>query len=322
MESAYVTGEFLQGLIENGSCAVFEVFDNNEVTGTLISSWTADGNQLIMPDGGTKWSVTERTQVFDELPDSGGDTAGEDAGGYTSAELKEMIAQKEQEIAELDLSIRKAQLEVDKLKLGQTDGIVYATVSGTVKNLQDKDNLLTDGTPFLTVAGSEGLYVTGSVSELLLEQVKPGQVVTVNSWESGMSCDAVIKEIGTYPTQNMSYGDGNPNVSYYPYTAYIEDTTGLRNGEYVDLSMTLGGDDGSQSIYLFKAYVRTENGQSYVMKEENGRLKKQAVKTGKIIYGDTIEIKSGLSLEDKIAFPYGKTAKEGIRAVETDNIMW
>ena len=52
--------------------------------------------------------------------------------------------------------------------------------------------------------------------------------------------------------------------------------------------------------------------------DENDRLVKQYVKTGRIIYGDTIEIKAGLSEDDRIAFPYGKTAKEGVRAVDSD----
>lgn len=65
--------------------------------------------------------------------------------------------------------------------------------------------------------------------------------------------------------------------------------------------------------------MRLENGKSYVLKaDENDRLVKQYVKTGKIIYGDTIEIKSGLTEDDRIAFPYGKTAKEGIRVVDSD----
>ena len=116
-----------------------------------------------------------------------------------------------------------------------------------------------------------------------------------------------------------SYSDGNSNVSYYPFVAYIEDSTGLRNGEYVDLTMTVSGDEDSSSLYIFKGYVRTENGRSYVLKaDENDRLVKQYVKTGRIIYGDTIEIKSGLTEDDRIAFPYGKTAKEGIRAVNAN----
>ena len=43
---------------------------------------------------------------------------------------------------------------------------------------------------------------------------------------------------------------------------------------------------------------------------ENGKLKKQYIRTGGNSYG-YIEIKEGLSNDDKIAFPYGKNVKEG-----------
>ncbi len=72
-------------------------------------------------------------------------------------------------------------------------------------------------------------------------------------------------------------------------------------------------------LIYFQRRCDSENGKSYVLKaDENDRLVKQYVKTGKIIYGDTIEIKSGLTEDDRIAFPYGKTAKEGIRVVDSD----
>lgn len=241
--------------------------------------------------------------------------------GYTREELKQMITDKEREISELDLSRRKAELEAEKLKQKQTDGVIYAAVDGTVKNLQNKDQLPVDSTPFLTVAGTGGLYVTGSVSEFLLDQIQPGQRVTVSSWESGITCEAVIREIGTYPTAAGGYGEGNANVSYYPYTAYIENENGgeLRNGESVDLNMTVGGNENPESVYLSKMYVRTENGRSYVMKaDNNNRLVKQFIQTGRIINGDTIEILSGLSTEDRVAFPYGKAAREGTRAVDSE----
>ena len=53
--------------------------------------------------------------------------------GYTEEELKQMTARKEQEISGLDLSKRKAELEVEKLKQKQTDGVIRASVDGTVK---------------------------------------------------------------------------------------------------------------------------------------------------------------------------------------------
>ncbi len=326
-EDAYVTGSFFSQLSEAGLHVVFEIRESNSVSGELLSEWEVDGSQIVVPDADTRWSVADRTQLTedtnisntDTVDDTGVDVA--DQGGYTQSELNDMIAEQEKKLKDLDLDKRKAELEVEKLKAQSSDGIIYANVTGTVKNLQDKDNLPTDGTPFMEIAGSEGLYVTGGISELLLDKVKSGQTVSVSSWESGTSCEAEITEIKNYPSTDVSsYGGGNNNVSYYPFVAYIEDSTGLRNGEYVDLNMTVSDEEDGASIYIFKGYVRSENGKSYVLKtDENDRLVKQYVKTGKIIYGDTIEIKSGLTEDDRIAFPYGKTAKEGIRAVNADD---
>ena len=73
-------------------------------------------------------------------------------------------------------------------------------------------------------------------------------------------------------------------------------------------------EDNSNSIFLQKAYVREENGRSYVLKaDENDRLVKQYVVTGKSLWGQSVEIVSGLTLEDRIAFPYGKEAVEGAK---------
>ena len=161
------------------------------------------------------------------------------------------------------------------------------------------------------VTGDDGLYVKGTISELLLDDVPVGTVVSANSWESGMTFDATITEISDYPVSGNSWGEGNPNVSYYEYTAYIEDSSALRNGEAVDLSISTNQSDGG-GIFIEKAYVRSEDGKSYCMiADENNRLKKQYVVTGRTVYGSAVEIKSGLTEDDRIAFPYGKNAVEG-----------
>ena len=54
-----------------------------------------------------------------------------------------------------------------------------------------------------------------------------------------------------------SWGEGNPNVSYYQYTAYMEDSSALKNGEYVDLAIQTNQSE-TGGIYLDKAYVRQE----------------------------------------------------------------
>lgn len=87
----------------------------------------------------------------------------------------------------------------------------------------------------------------------------------------------------------------------------------------MDLTMTAAmGEEKPNSIYLDKAYIRDEDGKKYVMKaDENNRLVKQYVKTGKTLW-QSVEILSGLTAEDRITFPYGKTAKEGVKVKEAE----
>ena len=276
-----------------------------------------------------KWSVQTRAPMEEEIPDDDYTDDWieddepfipddfEEPTGYTAKELAEAKQKAEKEIKDLDLQIRKAQLELEQMQKVSDDGVVKAEIDGTIKTLGDIAKPPTDGSAFITVSGSEGLYVTGTLSELQLGEIQVGQTIYANSWESGQNFEATIQEISPYPTNNSSsWGEGNPNVSYYPYTAYIANTDGLKNGETVDLKMTpsQNSEEGEEGIFLQKAYIREENGQKYVLKaDENGRLKKQFVETGKVIYGEALEIKAGLTIEDRIAFPYGKTAKEGVK---------
>ena len=237
---------------------------------------------------------------------------------YTAEELRQAILEKEDEIKKADLRRRQEDLKLQSLQSAAANGVVYATVEGHVKSIADlseADEEKRENRAFMVVTSDDGLYVKGTISELSLDSVQPGTVVTGNSWESGTTFSATVTEISPYPTANNSWGEGNPNVSYYEYTAYIADSSALTNGEYVDL--TIGGEfedeeENSDKIYIEKAYVRKEDGKSYCMiAGEDGRLKKQFVVTGKTIYGTMVEIKAGLLQTDRIAFPYGKTAVEG-----------
>lgn len=246
----------------------------------------------------------------------------EEPKGYTAQELIKMIPEKENELKSLDIQKRQQQLELEKMQNSISDGTVYAEVSGVVKTVGDPDEYQSDGTPFLVVTGDEGLYVSGTISELLLDDVEVGTVVTANSWESGMTFEATITEISDYPVSGNSWGEGNLNVSYYSYTAYIEDSSALRNGEYVDLSISTN-QSATGGLFIEKAYVRQENGKSYCMiADENDKLKKQYVVTGRTVYGSAVEIKSGLLETDRIAFPYGKNAVEGAAVEEASNTYY
>ena len=246
----------------------------------------------------------------------------EEPEGYTAEEISTNIDRREREIKALDIQRRQMELQLESMQKTAKDGMVYATVDGVVKTAGNPEEYVNDGTAFLVVTGEEGLYVRGTISELLLGEIEVGTVVTANSWESGMSFEATITEIDDYPTTGNSWGEGNPNVSYYSYTAYIEDSSMLRNGEYLDLSISTN-QTGTGGLFIEKAYVRKEDGKSYVMiADENNQLKKQFVATGRTIYGSAVEIKAGLTEEDRIAFPYGKNAVEGVAVKDVDNMYY
>lgn len=333
MPDCYVLGEYINSLSADKKNPVFvrfEIHKKNEIKGKLQHVWEVSGKSgMPVLDGDSKWSVKTRAQIIEEEPEEPEipeepepepePEIPEQPQGYTAEELARKIKDKEGEIRDFDLDYRKAQLEYEQLKSVSSDGIIKATLNGVVKSVGEADNMA-NGSPFITVAGSEGLYVSGAISELQLNDVQEGQTVYANSWESGKNFEAKITEISPYPSTGSDvWGEGNPNVSYYPYTAYIENTEGLRNGEYVELTMS-GNKEDSSTLYIQAACVREEDGRKYVLKaDENDRLVKQYVKTGKTIWGQAIEIISGLSMEDRIAFPYGKTAKEGVKVEEADS---
>ncbi len=335
MPGCYVEGGYLNSLVANETllCVRLQVINPANNTADTEKYWALNNQQLeatgMTFEDASRWSVETKMPVAEEEPED--DMEAElpvepmEPQGYTAKELAAAIKSAEKNIKDLDLQKRKAELQLEQMQKVNEDGVVTATVDGIVKTVGDKDNPPIDGSPFITVSGSDGLYVSGSLSELQLGEVTIGQIIYANSWESGMSFEATIQEISPYPTDNNnSWGEGNPNVSYYPYVAYIANPEGLRNGEYVDLTMTaMYSSEDMSAIYLQKAYVREEDGRNYVLiADENDRLKKQYVETGKTIYGEAVEIISGLTMEDRIAFPYGKTAKEGIRVEDISDSMY
>ena len=85
------------------------------------------------------------------------------------------------------------------------------------------------------------------------------------------------------------------------------------------MSMSYSTASAEQGIYLEKAFVRTEKGNSYIfVRGADGKLEKRPVKVGKVLWGSYYEILSPLGEEDCLAFPYGKNVKQGAPTVESD----
>ena len=195
---------------------------------------------------------------------------------------------------------------------------MIAQFDGTVVSLLSQEEAKLTMQPMLKVSGGGGFYVQGSVSELEKDNLQIGQEVTINDWNTGMTYMGTIQSVGDFPTTDGYWnGSGNPNVSYYPFTVFIDGEADLQEGSYVSVMFSTA--TSQQGIYLENPYLRTEQGKSYVyVRGEDGKLEKRFVTTGKALWGSYTEVLDGLSPEDYIAFPYGKNLAEGAQTVESD----
>lgn len=302
--------------LDNANLSQYLRFDVYTNDGEIDSSWLVRCDKFTTKQSmneGDMYSVISHTKEEQKYVEVEQKPSQDLSSGYTEIELAKAIRDKKQELKTLDLDLRKAQLSLSENKALLNDGVIRAKRSGVVRNVKKTSDPLQDGNVFLEVASGQGTYIKGSISELMLNQIKVGDTISAYCWTSGETFDAKIQSIDTLPSSNSNYnGSGNPNVSYYDFEAYAKDASKIQAGEYLELTFNSASDTTS-SIWLSKAYVKQEGNKYYVLKDVHGKLKKQYVTVGKIVWGDTMEIKDGLSDTDYIAFAYSKNAKEGVK---------
>ena len=234
-------------------------------------------------------------------------------------DLAKAIVDKAQEVKEKEVNLRLAKLSLDKKTKELGDGNVYAEFDGTVKAVRNADEAYNNSEAVIELSGGGGYYVTGTLSEMELGSVKVGDTVSISSWMTGAACEGTIVSIDDYPTTSgNSWGDGNSNVSYYPFKVFVEEDASLQANDYVDIQYQKAGtQEQGSSLYLQSWFIRTDNGKSYVMaRNEDGRLEQRWVQTGRDLWGSYTQIRGGLTTDDYLAFPYGRDVVEGARTVE------
>ncbi len=247
---------------------------------------------------------------------SGGGDSTEPAG--TTVSRADAIKYQNSKIASLKLDIQESDIKISQLEKKANKKLVSSKLDGTVSYVGDvSGGTTTDGKALLKVKSADGYYVVGAVSELMLDTVKEGTKLSCTSYTSGQF-EAEIMDVSEYPVDSYNYyGDNNPNVSYYAFTAVVDDKSlQFDTPDYVMVELQNSAVDNG-SMVLSKAFVKSENGKNYVYKDDNGILKKQEIRVGATVDGGyDIIIKGGISIDDKLAFPYGKDAVEGAKTNE------
>ena len=264
-----------------------------------------------------------QTEAVTETPGADDFGGGGELGDDTSdTNFQELIKAKEDEIKETQLQIRESNLALKQYDEKLKDKTVTATVNGVVTSAGTVDGGDTDN--FIVISGAMGMYLKGTISETDLDNVHKGDTVTVTTYDTGESYTAEITEISQYPassdsTSGYSYGSSNTNSSQYPFYAYIEDSSALSEG---DCDYKINKDTQVQGLYIPNYMIRTDTvGRTYCfIQGADGLLKQAYVKTGQDMYGMYTQIRSGLTENDLIAFPYGRAVKEGAQTKEVDTL--
>ena len=254
----------------------------------------------------------------DEIPDDSGD--GDDSTDSTTMTREDAIKIQKNKVSSLKLDIEESNLNITKLENKVKNKLVTSKLDGTVAYIGDEATGSYNGDAFLKVKSKDGFYVTGTVSELMRDQMKEGTLLQCTSYDSG-SFEAKVLNVSDYPvdsSNNFYYGgDSNPNVSYYTFNAEITDQSlQFTDQDYVTISLK-SNKLSKGSLVVMKAFIRTENGTSYVYKDVKGTLKKQQVTVGSSVNsGYYAIVTSGLKSDDLLAFPYGNTVQEGAKTKE------
>lgn len=238
----------------------------------------------------------------------------------TQLDLNKAILEKAQAVKEQEVNLKVAKLKLDKKLAELGDGNVYAEFDGTVKAVRDPDEAYNNSEAVVELSGGGGYYVTGTLSEMDLGSVQVGDSVSISSWMTGAACEGTIVSIDDYPTSNgNNWGDGNNNVSYYPFKVFVTEDANLQPNDYVDIQYqkVSAQQQAGSSLYLQSMFIREDNGKSYVMaRGDDGRLEQRWVQTGRDLWGSYTQIRGGLTVDDYVAFPYGRDVVEGAHTQE------
>lgn len=285
------------------------------ISGTVsISFWFCDLPEYIDPErtySSDKYKeLTRKIAQVQELLES----------SMTQLDLNKAILEKAQAVKEQEVNPKVAKLKLDKKLAELGDGNVYAEFDGTVKAVRDPDAAYNNSEAVVELSGGGGYYVTGTLSEMDLGSVQVGDSVSISSWMTGAACEGTIVSIDDYPTSNgNNWGDGNSNVSYYPFKVFVTEDANLQPNDYVDIQYQkdTSAEESGSSLYLQSMFIRTDNGKSYVMaRGEDGRLEQRWVQTGRDLWGSYTQIRGGLTIDDYVAFPYGRDVVEGAHTQE------
>lgn len=236
-------------------------------------------------------------------------------GAMGRAERLAYVQELAQKIRDGELEYQQLCHDIALLTASAENGTLNSAIDGVVSKL-DLDAKV--GEIMLEIRGGSGKSVISCMlGETELNKYPLGTELTGFNYEIGSDVTARVTYVSSMPaTENYSNG-GNPNSSGYTMLLEVQGDVELPLYSYVEFT-SFEPLSKSGTIYLYEAFVREIDGQDCIFIARDGVLKKVQVHTGRRVMEYIELIGSDLTREDYIAFPYGKTVRDGATVKITD----
>lgn len=262
--------------------------------------------------------------------------------GYTKEELAQMIGERNLEYGNLELAIRKKELQAEDLRKEIEENILVAKEDGQVRSVLSMEEAVRYGQPMVTIQGTGGFCLTGQWNEVLAAALEPGEKFSVSARIQGKerSFEAVLQSVdhkpkeagkmGSMPVADMAAGgiseiSSGPelsSMSYYGFSAVPVKAAGIRAGDTVQIIIPrslfaprVQEEKSDDTVVLPDELLFYENGEAFVYAMDGaGRLEKRQVETGRSFLGTETEILSGVTVGDYLAYPKEADGRSGATA--------
>ncbi len=218
-----------------------------------------------------------------------------DEKALTGQELDQVETQKK--VA--DMEYERAQAMHQEARVYQGFTRVTAPVSGVVTEKKaDMGSTAVPGNPLFTIEDTSGYRIEANIDEKLAGRVKQGMEVTVSIEALGRELKGVITEV--VPSVD-------PNTRTFLVKIAVSGDA-LKNGFYGKVSIPVGKKDAL--LVSRKAIVEKGQLTGVYVVDANSIITYRLIRAGRI-YGDKVEILSGLSPNERIIIDGAEKAVDG-----------
>lgn len=233
----------------------------------------------------------------------------------------------EADILESTYNMSLKEREIASLEAAMENTDVTAPIAGRVMSVQELTNstdpnsapsgsgdMGSSGDAFITITDIGTFRIKGTINEMNAQTLREGMSVIIRSrYDSSVTWTGTLEKIdweNTVSNNNnngyyMPAGDEMTTTTKYPFYVGLEDYSGLLLGQHIYIEPDYGQAAVKEGLWIPDYYLVREGSEPFVWAQNSrGKLEKRTVEAGQTDEeSGTVQILSGLSPDDSIAFP-------------------